>query len=349
MRNPAGAKRVLILGATGFIGSWLHRHLLDAGHEVVGASPYPHRPESLFVLDGREARVEHWDVSDESLYRIVAAYRPEAVVHLEACVDPVALRERPSYAIERNLLQTVNVLEACRTLGVARVVLASTVAVLPSIRYQPIDAAHPIITGTEGPAGGFYGASKAACEVFGLTYADVFGLDVRVVRPSAVYGLGMSRPIGLKPIVEGIVRGEEVTVPLDAPLRDYTPVEEVAAVFAAAATKDEVADRVFFAGTGRPLTDGHGLFQTVRSAFPDARVVQSWEPLDPTGIESRYRGVLDMEPVRRQLGVMPVYHDLVDGLRGYAGLYRRFLASPHASQPDAVAPGERTAGPASAG
>ena len=73
---------------------------------------------------------------------------------------------------------------------------ASSIAVLPGIRYQPIDADHPIVTAKEGPGGGFYGAAKAASEVFGLTYADSFGFDFRVVRPSAVYGFGMQWPIG---------------------------------------------------------------------------------------------------------------------------------------------------------
>ena len=329
MREDSRRRRVLVTGATGFIASWVQRLLLQQGHEVVGTSRYDHRPEGLFLLGDHVPRLQRGDVRQaDSLRPVFSGFRPDVVIHLDAYVNPVALKTDPLRSIEFNFMETVNLLELCRELGVPRLVFASSIAVLPTVRYQPIDAAHPIITSAEGPAGGFYGASKAASELFGLTYADSFGLDFRVVRPSAVYGLGMQWPVGIKPVVEGIVRGEEVTVHVDTPLRDFTPVQDAAAVFAAAAVRDGVRDRVFYAGTGRPLTSGQALLGAVRTAFPNARIQVDDAPLDPTGVESRYRGVLDMTSVRDQLRVQPAFDGLVGGLLAYAEQYRAFLASP---------------------
>src|SRR5260370_40863717 len=67
------------------------------------------------------------------------------------------------------------------------------IGVLPPIQYQPIDAAHPIILPRQGPGSGAYGVAKAAGELFGFAYQQASGLDVRIIRPSALYGFGMAR------------------------------------------------------------------------------------------------------------------------------------------------------------
>ena len=49
--------------------------------------------------------------------------------------------------------------------------------------------------------------------------------------------------------------------------------------------------------------------------------------LDPTGVESRYRGRIDMAPAHEQLGLLPTYRTLTEGLAAYAKTYRAFLSS----------------------
>lgn len=324
----AQPKTVLVTGAAGFIAGWLQHLLAVQGHRVIGTSRYEFRPESLFVLGDTVPPLERADVRDVgSLRPVFERNRPDVVIHLDAYVNPVALQGDPMRALEYNFLETVNALELCRDFGVERMIFASSIAVLPSIRYEPVDASHPIITATEGPGGGFYGAAKAAAEIMGMTYAQAFGLDFRVVRPSAVYGFGMQWPIGIKPVVEGLVRGEAVKVAGDAPKRDYTPVQDVAAIFAACVNAASDTDRIFYAGTGRELTTSAELLEEVRTAFPNGDVTVSEESLDPTGIESRYRGVLDMQPARTQLGIETAFSSLADGLSDYAEHYRRFLGS----------------------
>ncbi|AXH34165.1 NAD(P)-dependent oxidoreductase [Humibacter sp. BT305] len=319
--------RVLITGATGFIGSYTVRAVRERGHEVVAVSRYDYRPEALQVIGGDPPElIRGGAMREDAIEEAIRDRRPEVVVHLDAYVNPVALREDPLRAVELNVQPTLALLDLCRRFGVRRFVLASTVAVLPSVRYEPIDAAHPIVTPTEGPAGGFYGVSKAVSEVLALGYADAFPLDVRIVRPSAVYGFGMQWPIGVKPVVEGICEGREVEIATSGPRRDFTPVQDVAAVFAAAADCADDCDRVFFAGTGRPLTSPAEYADIVRETFPHARIRTVDVDSDPAGVESRYRGVVDMAPVREQLGVEPAFATLGEGLARYAEDYQRFTS-----------------------
>ncbi|QJU54993.1 NAD(P)-dependent oxidoreductase [Herbiconiux sp. KACC 21604] len=321
-------RMIVVTGATGFIGSYTVRALRDRGHDVAVLSRYDYRPEALRVIGDDPPEIIRAELHDsEAMGRALDRLRPDAVVHLDAYVNPVALKNDPVKALEMNVDPTLELLELCRIREVGRFVFASSVSVLPTVRYEPIDAAHPLVTNREGPAGGFYGVSKAVSEIIALGYADAFPLDVRIARPSAVYGFGMQWPVGVKPVVEGIVEGRPVSVASRGPLRDFTPVHDVAAIFAALVDCDESCDRVFNAGTGRPLLSPLEFAEVVRGTFPDARLDITDDDLDPTGVESRYRGVLEMRPVREQLGVESAFASLSEGLLAYAAEYRAFLGA----------------------
>ena len=328
MLATKGSEVILVTGATGFIGSYTVRSLQRRGHEVIATSRYGYRPEALRVIGGAPPELVQSDLHDaDKLGELFDRFQPRVVVHLDAHVNPVALKTDPLKSIRMNVDPTVALLELCRTRGVERFVFSSSVSVLPTIRYQPIDTAHPIVTPREGPTGGFYGVSKAVSEILALGYADSFPLDVRIVRPSAVYGFGMQWPVGIKPVVEGIVRGQEVSIANRGPLRDFTPVHDVAEILAALTECDPSCDRVFNAGTGEPLLSQSDLADVIRESFPHARLRILDEDLDPTGVESRYRGVLDMTPVREQLKVETAFDDLGAGLRAYADEYREFIGA----------------------
>lgn len=319
---------ILLTGATGFIGSYVHRQLLEHGHDVVGLSRYEPRRESQFLLSNFEPFVERVELRDrDALGQAFAVYRPDTVIHLDAYVNPIELQRDPLRAIDFNFMETINVLECARETPGTRVVFASSIAVLPSIRYEPIDGNHPILTTSEGPGGGFYGAAKAASEVFGMSYCAAFDLDFRVVRPSAVYGFGMQWPIGIKPVIEGLVRGEPVTIFRNAPFRDFTPVEDVATLFAAAAECRDDFDRILYAGTGLPLVSSVELYDIVLRLFPNGAITLSDDAIDGGSIESRYRGRIDMTSAKVKFGFRSAFATLEEGLDAYAERYREFLTS----------------------
>jgi nucleoside-diphosphate-sugar epimerase len=322
---------VLITGGTGFIGSYVARRLLDLGRRVCLYDRRPPSPEAAFVLgDHRGAAVVELGSIDDwpRLLGAVKAHRPSHVVHAASVVDPAFLAANPSTAINVNFGGTITVLEAARLFDVQRVVYFSSIGVLPSIQYEPIDAAHPIFLPGEGPATQLYAAAKVAGEAFCFGYQQAYGVDFRTVRPSAVYGFGMQWPIYLKPIVEGAVRGERVRLPTGGPYpRDYTHAADVAGLVAALLGARPDADRIFYAATGEPLVTAADVARIVRELVPGADVEVGDELTLQDRLELPMRGRLSIESARTQLGWEPTYRSIRDGLTEYIERYRSFLAA----------------------
>jgi len=318
---------IIVTGATGFIGSHIVARLRLHGHDVLGVSRYDMRDETRFLLrDSGDIPLRRIGRADEKfINQVVAEYRPSAVIHLDANVNPPGLERDPERAVTENFLTTLRWLQACVTYGVPRFILASSIGVLPRVQYEPIDESHPLVLAQEGPGSSFYGASKAACELFGLSFRKSFGLEFSAIRCSAVFGFGMQWPIGIKPAIEAIARGEAFSVPGFGPPRDYTPVDYVVDIFEAATVAATVPPGILYAATGRELVSVSDLNETLIEAFPQAAITVTDESTDPDGIESLYRGVIDMTGTQASLGLGTVNASLGESLQEAVATHRDFL------------------------
>ena len=244
-----------------------------------------------------------------------------------------SLQSYPKQVYDQMVGGTVNVLETMRLLeGVERLVSFSSIGVLPTKQYEPMDCNHPTLMATEGPASGIYGAGKAAGEAFCWAYADLVNLDVVQVRPSAAYGFFTSNVLLMNDMLEGALRGETVRLPYGRNLpRDYTHVLDTAGIAASAlkVPSSRLQHRVFYAASGMsPLVTGGQIADIVREMVPgaDIEIGDMTSPL----IERSYvkfRGVLDVRPVEEQLGYRIQYRDIRAGMKEYADRYCEFLQS----------------------
>jgi len=322
---------ILITGGRGFIGGYLARRLHADGRDVVLVGRGPATREMDVVLEGldnHEAFVQASVTSLEVMCEVMERRKPSAVVHLAANVEVVELAGDPYSAFAANAAGTVNVFEAARRTNVERIVYCSSIGVLPPPLYEPIDANHPLVLARRGPGAGSYGASKAAGELFAFAYSDAYGLPIYVVRPSAPYGFGMPAhsPNYMKNIVEPVVRGELVRLPTGGPLRrDYTHVEDVAALMAAALDAPEDADRIFFAATGEPLVTAADVVRIVERMVPGADIEIGGVLSAEDESEDSFRGRISIENARTQLGWAPQFTSLEDGIREYISRYDSFL------------------------
>ncbi|HEV2029107.1 MAG TPA: NAD(P)-dependent oxidoreductase [Candidatus Dormibacteraeota bacterium] len=333
MTPGRAAGPALVTGGAGFIGGYVTRELVDLGRQVTVLTRGPSStPGMRYVLKDHAERFATEIGSVEDLPALLATFervRPATVVHAASNVEVAKLFRDPYPAFQTNVTGTLNVLEAARRTGVQRVVDISSIGVLPAIQYEPIDAAHPIMLAREGPGSGAYGAAKASGELFAFAYQRAYGLDVRIVRPSAVYGFGMQWHSSnyMKEFVEPAVRGEKVRVQSGGRLpRDYTHVQDVASLTVRVVDCDDGADRIFYAATGRPLVTAEQTASLVGERLPGSSVEVADAMTPEDEVEASFRGVISIASAKAQLGWTPRYASLRDGIQQYIDSYRPFLA-----------------------
>ncbi len=167
------AKKVLITGHTGFKGGWLSIWLKSLGAEVIGVSLDPPSTPSLFhkalISDGMVSLRQ--DIRDlRSLTKIFQKYQPEIVFHLAAQSLVKYSYSNPVETYETNVMGTVNILEAIKTVGnVKAAVIATT-----DKCYENTEKYKGYVE--DDPMGGHdpYSSSKGAAELLISSYRNSF-------------------------------------------------------------------------------------------------------------------------------------------------------------------------------
>jgi CDP-glucose 4,6-dehydratase len=117
--NTYKNRRVLVTGHTGFKGSWLTVWLLKLGAEVIGISKDIPTQPSMFEELGLVGRIKHIqaDIRDlDAMRSIISAEQPDFVFHLAAQAIVSTSYSDPVETMTTNVVGTMNILEALRTL-----------------------------------------------------------------------------------------------------------------------------------------------------------------------------------------------------------------------------------------
>jgi CDP-glucose 4,6-dehydratase len=312
-----GMRSAFVTGGHGLLGSWLVKALLERGVRVT-VLRRDEPAQSALALEGTEARVDvvPGDVTDPAVVqRALADYDVDTVFHLAAQTLVGTAKRSPAATFDTNVRGTWTVLEACRAVGVERVLVASSDKAygpsddLPYREDAPLRARYP------------YDASKAAADLIARSYFHTYGLPVAVTRFANLYGGGDLNFSRLIPeTVAAAIQGRAPVIRSDGTMeRDFLYVEDGAAAYLAIADAlpdGGAAGEAFNAGAGAPIA----VLDVVRAVCAAAAVELEPVVLGEANAEIP-RQYVDSTKLRELTGWEPRV-SLDDGLRRTVDWYR---------------------------
>ena len=292
--------RAIVTGGAGFIGSNLVDALLDRGDEVTVVDDLSTgRLENLDTARRRGIGFHEADITDaERLRAIFSGSRPDIVFHLAAQIDVRKSIEDPAWDAGINVGGSINVLEAARRAGVARVVNTSTGGAI----YGEVDTIPTPETVPPRPMAA-YGTSKLCAETYCHWYERLYGLSAVTLRYGNVYGPRQD-PLGEAGVIAifcgRLMSGQRPTIYGDGrQTRDYVYVADIVAANLAAASHPE-AHGVYNVGTGRECSV-LGVLAALRKAagLGDDELQPEFAP---SRLGELQRSALDVRRARAELG-----------------------------------------------
>ncbi|MBX9465254.1 MAG: NAD-dependent epimerase [Aquamicrobium sp.] len=322
-------RRILVTGAAGFIGFHVAGRLLDAGVQVLGIDNL----NDYYDVSLKQARLDRLerpgfafarlDIADSAgLMREMAAFKPDAVIHLAAQAGVRYSLTNPQAYASANLTGFLNVLEACREHPVEHLIYASSSSVYGANTKLPFSEAdkadHPV---------SLYGATKRANELMAHAYSHLFAIPATGLRFFTVYGPWGRPDMAYFSFTRKIAAGEPIDVFNEGRMeRDFTYVDDVVdAIVALVGRPPQPArdapgmtpapHRVYNIGNHTPVPLKH--FIAVIENAVGRRAIKRMLPMQPGDVYATYA---DVDDLAEAIGFAP-RTSIEDGIRAFVDWY----------------------------
>ncbi|QEK12098.1 NAD-dependent epimerase/dehydratase family protein [Crassaminicella thermophila] len=218
-------RNVFITGATGFLGSYLAKELIDLGANVTGlvrdcvANSNVYENDYANKMNWVRGSLEDFCV----LERALAEYEIDIVFHLAAQAIVGIANRNPVLTFKSNILGTWNILDACRRSPLIKsVIVASTDKAygdqesLPYNESMPLQGRHP------------YDVSKSCADLIAQSYYHTYNLPICITRCGNLFGGGDLNFNRIIPqTIKSILNNEAPVIRSDGTfIRDYFYVED---------------------------------------------------------------------------------------------------------------------------
>jgi NAD dependent epimerase/dehydratase len=276
--------RAVVTGAGGFIGSHVVERLLERGWEVTALVRYNSQGswghlESSPVRDSSKLKITLGDVTDGGQMQTVIE-EGDIVLHLAALIGIAYSYHAPASYVLTNVTGTLNILDASKRSGAARVVVTSTSEVYGTAQYTPMDEDHPL----QGQSP--YSASKIGADKLAESYYRSFDLPVVTLRPFNTYGPRQSaRAIIPTVLSQALSDASEIRLGNLAPQRDLTFVGDTARAFALAAEMPGIEGETIHFGQGEAISIGELAQKCIEVTGSQARIVSEAARIRPARSE----------------------------------------------------------------
>ena len=200
----------------------------------------------------------------------------DAVLHLAALIAIPYSYHSPDTYIDTNVKGTLNIVQAARDLGLAKVVHTSTSEVYGTAKFVPITEEHPL----QGQSP--YSASKIGADQIAMSYYLSFGTPVTTLRPFNTYGPRQSARAVIPTIITQIENGaREIKLGSVHPTRDFNYVADTVAGFIAAFNSDDGIGEVINIGSNFEVSIGDSAKHIAELMGVEIEIVSDEQRLRP--------------------------------------------------------------------
>ncbi len=310
---------IIVTGAAGFIGSHASQELIQQGWRVIGMdnfSPFYARSwkEQNLKAIGAGIELEEMDITDASaVNRVMAAVRPQAVLHLAAMAGVRPSIAQPAHYCRVNIEGTTNLLQAAVENKVQRFLFASSSSVYGNNEKVPFsvddEVAAPISP---------YAATKRAGELICHTYWHLYRLPIFCLRFFTVYGPRQRPDLAIHKFTRLIDADKPIPVFGDGSTsRDYTFIQDIVGGIMGALKQ---CDRfgIYNLGGSDPVSLAR-LIEEIESALGKKAIIDR-KPIQPGDVE---RTFADISHSQRDLGYNPST-PIHQGIQRFVQWYRQW-------------------------
>ena len=238
-------EKVLIFGASGFVGSYLSQEFLNHDYEVYGSD------KNVTDMLPKEVEFQISDILNSiQTEKLIGEINPDIIVNLAAISSVGASWNIPQATIDINVIGALNIMEAARKvekkpkimfIGSSEEYIASS---LPINENTPLNASNP------------YGISKISLERFAKLYRDQYGLNIYCVRPFNHTGVGQRESFVLPSFCKQVAKIEKsrksgvINVGNISVKRDFSHVKDIVRAYRVIVESD-CCEVVYNVGSGK--------------------------------------------------------------------------------------------------
>ncbi|TPG62523.1 NAD-dependent epimerase [Ewingella americana] len=331
--------KFLVTGAAGFIGCFVAKQLLDAGHQVTGIDNLNDyydvnlKLTRLTLLENKPGfTFIKLDLADRSgMAELFTSQQFDRVIHLAAQAGVRYSLENPLAYADSNLIGFVNILEGCRHNKVGHLLYASSSSVYGLNKKQPFSAEdsvdHPI---------SLYAATKKANELMAHSYSHLYGLPTTGLRFFTVYG-PLGRPdMALFKFTKAILAGNSIDVYNHGEMRrDFTYIDDIAEAVVRLQDVVPVANKDWTVEQGSPASSSAPyVVYNIGNSDPISLMTYIQALEKALGVEARKNMLpiqpgdvldtsADTEPLFKAIGFRPET-PVEQGVQNFVNWYRDF-------------------------
>lgn len=220
--NKIDGEIILVTGGAGFIGSTLVSELLKKGAKVIVYDNFLYGDKSNLGEIEKSLQIVNGDILGWKIYHTIKQFKVKYLFHLAAEPYIPNCYDNPEKFFDVNVKGTLNVLMACKTLGVKRIIHFSSSEVYGTAQYTPMDEKHPTLPLST------YAVSKLAADRICFVFSHEHKIPVVIVRPFNCYGPRETQPYVIPEIISQLSRKKVAKLGNVKARRDFTYVEDIA-------------------------------------------------------------------------------------------------------------------------